>query len=61
MSRGSPPNRPVVAARILALLCVGLALMCAGLAWAWTQERQAAACWRAAAEFQLIPEDACRG
>lgn len=59
MSRGSPPDRPVFVARILALLCVVLALMCAGLAWAWTHERETAACWRAAAEFQLTPDGAC--
>ncbi len=45
--------------RIMALLCVLLALMCAGLAWAWTEARASAACWRTAAEFQLPPEGAC--
>ena len=34
-------------------------MMCAGLAWAWTHERETAACWRIAAEFQLMPETEC--
>lgn len=55
MSRGS-----VVTVRILALVCVALALMCAALAWAWNDQREEAACWRAAAEFQLQPEGDCR-
>lgn len=59
MSRGPKPDRPVITIRILALLCVLLALMCAGLAWTWTQERARSACWRTAAEFQLLPEGAC--
>ena len=59
MSSASPSNRAVVTVRILALLCVALALMCAVLAWAWTRERQAAACWQTAAEFQLLPETGC--
>lgn len=37
-----------------------MALMCVGLAWAFTQQREEAACWRAAAEFQLQPEGDCR-
>ena len=61
MSRATPPDRRVIAVRILALMCVGLALMCAGLAWAWTDQRQVAACWRAAALFQQFPNDECRG
>jgi hypothetical protein len=54
------PVRPVVAVRILAFVCLALALMCAGLAWAWRTQREEAACWRTAAEFQLMPEGECR-
>ncbi len=54
------PVRPVVVVRIMAFACVALALMCAGLAWAWKDQRDEAACWRAAAEFQLLPEGDCR-
>ena len=50
----------VAAVRIMAIVCVALALMCLALAWAWTQQREEAACWRAAAEFQLQPEGDCR-
>ena len=50
----------MIAARILAFVCVALALMCAGLAWAWNDQRQEAACWRVAAEFQR-PDGACHG
>lgn len=46
--------------RILAGACVALAVMCAGLAMAWNAEREQAACWRAAAEFQLQPQGDCR-
>lgn len=59
MSRGPKPDHPVAAVRILATLCVLLALMCVGLAWSWTRERDRAACWRTAAEFQLLTEGAC--
>lgn len=46
---------------VLAMVSVALALMCAGLALAWTQKRDEAECWRAAAQFQLLPEGECRG
>jgi hypothetical protein len=59
MSRGRPTVRPVTAVRIMALLCVVLALICAGLAAAWSSEREEAACWRIAAEFQRQPEGGC--
>lgn len=59
MSKDPRKDRSVGAARILAGLCVALAAMCAGLAWAWTHERETAACWRTAAMFQLVPEDEC--
>ena len=52
-------DRRVAAVRIMAALCVVLALMCIGLAVAWTQQREEAACWRLAAEFQLDPDGAC--
>lgn len=56
-----PARRALVAARVLAGLCVALALMCAGLAWAWKSERDQADCWRAFAEYQLQPQGACGG
>lgn len=49
-----------MAVRILTALSVALGLMCAGLAWLWKTERETAACWKAAAEFQLQPEGDCR-
>lgn len=61
MWSGIRTARPVVALRIMAGLCMALALMCMGLAYAWNAERQEAACWRAAAEFQLQPQGDCRG
>ena len=45
----------------MTLLSVALAVMCAYLAYAWNTERNAAACWRTAAEFQDQPEDECKG
>ena len=53
-------SRAERAVRVLALICVALALMCAGLAWAWKTQRDESECWRAAAQFQLIPEGDCR-
>ena len=62
MSSGRPKSdRTVVAVRVMALLSVALAVMCAYLAYAWTTERNAAACWRTAAEFQYQPDDGCQG
>ncbi len=61
MPRGSKPDRTVVAVRIMTLLSVALAVMCAYLAYAWKSEREAAACWRTAAQFQFHPEGECRG
>lgn len=60
MSRGDRADRTVIVVRIMAAACVALAGMCAGLAWAWKDERDQAACWRAAAEFQLQPQGDCR-
>ncbi|MBW8815451.1 MAG: hypothetical protein JF588_18675 [Caulobacterales bacterium] len=59
MASERPTVRPVTAVRIMALLCVVLALICAGLAAAWRSERDEAACWRVAAEFQRQPEGGC--
>lgn len=61
MSPAPKPPRSLWAVRLMALACVALALMCAGLAVAWQREREAAACWRAAAQFQLQPNGDCRG
>lgn len=60
MSSVPVKDRRVAAVRIMAAACVALALMCLGLAVAWTQQREEAACWRLAAEFQLDPDGACR-
>ena len=59
MSRAPRPERSVIVVRLLALVSVVLALMCAALAWAWQTEREHAACWRIAAEFQQQPEGGC--
>lgn len=61
MSTAPPTKRAVMTVRILTLVSVALAVMCAVLAYAWKTERDTAACWRAAAEFQLQPEGECRG
>jgi hypothetical protein len=53
-------ERSLWAVRFMALACVALALMCAALAVAWQRERESAACWRAAAQFQLQPEGECK-
>jgi len=60
MSSAPVKDRRTLAVGIMAAVCVALALMCAGLAWAWSVEREEAACWRAAAQFQLQPEGDCR-
>ena len=52
-------DRAVLAVRVMSVICVVLALMCAGLALAWNHQREATACWRAFAEFQLEPSGAC--
>jgi hypothetical protein len=51
----------LIATRVLAGLCVALAVMCAVLAWAWKDQRDKAECWRAFAEYQLQPQGACGG
>lgn len=61
MPSARKPERSLWVVRVMALACVALALMCASLAYAWQHEREKAACWRAAAEFQLQPDGDCRG
>jgi len=60
MSRAPRPERSVIVVRILALVTVVLAAMCVVLASAWQSEREQAACWRIAAEFQQQPEGGCQ-
>lgn len=60
-SKPAAPNRAVAAVRLMALLSAALAVMCVYLAYAWSSEREAAACWRTAAEFQVQPGGDCRG
>ena len=59
MSNAPRPDRSVIVVRTLALVTVVLAVICATLAMAWQSERQSAACWRVAAEFQQQPEGGC--
>jgi type II secretory pathway component PulK len=51
----------VTAVRVLALVSVALALMCAGLAFAWRAEHEAAECWRTMAQYKLETEGLCEG
>jgi hypothetical protein len=60
MSEPPAKDRRTAVVRLMALVCVAMALMCVALAWAWTEQREETACWRAAAEFQLQPEGDCR-
>lgn len=53
------PDRRAAAVRLMALFSAALAVMCVWLAMAWKTEREAAACWRIAAEFQQTPEGGC--
>lgn len=52
-------SRALITVRILALVCLALGLMCAGLALAWQDQREQTACWRTAAQFQQVPPDDC--
>ena len=52
-------SRAIITVRILALVCLALGLMCAGLALAWQDQREQTACWRTAAQFQQVPPDDC--
>lgn len=61
MSTAPRTDRKVLTVRILTLVSVVLGVMCAVLAYAWKSERETAACWRAAAEFQLQLEEGCNG
>jgi hypothetical protein len=45
--------------RILALLCVLLALMGTAAAFGWRHEHLRAECWRATAEDGVAPEGPC--
>lgn len=55
------PDRTLLTIRVMTGVSVALAVMCAVLAYAWQAERQTAACWRTAAEFQYHPDGDCRG
>lgn len=57
----APRDRTLAAVRLMALVSAALAVICVYLAYAWSSEREAAACWRTAAEFQYQPQDECRG
>ena len=61
MSSDPAKDRRTLAVVIMSAVSAALAAMCVSLAWAWTVEREEAACWRAAAQFQLQPEGNCRG
>jgi hypothetical protein len=61
MRFGLPPVSAQTAVRLLAAISVALGLMCVGLALAWRGEREAAACWRAAAEYKLDTDGRCGG
>lgn len=60
MSRELPKDRRTLAVAVMAAVSAALAVICVGLAWAFTVQREEAACWRAAAQFQLQPEGDCR-
>ena len=60
MSNAPPKDRRTLVVRLMAGFCAVMAVMCVVLAWGWTRQREEAACWRAAAEFQLQPEGDCR-
>jgi len=61
MRFGMGPLKPTTAVRVMAGVCVALALMCAGLAVAWRHEHEQASCWQAAATYKLEMEDSCEG
>jgi hypothetical protein len=60
MSSVPAKDRRLAAVRIMAGVCALLAIICVTLAWAWNEQREEAACWRVAAEFQRVPESDCR-
>lgn len=49
--------RPLTVIRILAAASVVLAGGCVALAWAWSDARAAAACWREAFETGDVPPE----
>lgn len=53
-------SRPIGPVRLLAFICVVLALMCVGLAAAWKSKADEATCWRAAFEDDMGPATAGR-
>lgn len=53
-------SRPTGPVRLLAGICVALALMCLGLAIAWKSKADEAACWREAFEDDMGPAAAGR-
>jgi hypothetical protein len=50
---------PTHVMRLMAAICVLLALTCAGLAWQYRRAIGEARCWRAAAEEGVAPEGDC--
>ena len=60
MSDPSPKDRRTVAVAVMAAISAALAVICVGLAWAFSVQQEEAACWRAAAEFQLQPQGDCQ-
>lgn len=60
MSSAPAKDRRTLAVAVMAAVSAALAVICVGLAWAFTVQREEAACWRAAAEFQLQPEGDCQ-
>ena len=51
--------KAATAVRLLALVSVALALMCAALALAWRAEHENAECWRAMAQYKIETEGLC--
>lgn len=60
MSTPPAKDRRTLAVAVMAVVCATLAMMCLVLAWAFTVQREEAACWRAAAQFQLQPQGDCQ-
>ena len=60
MSSKPAKDRRTLAVAVMAAFSAALAVICIGLAWAFTVQREETACWRAAAQFQLQPEGDCR-
>lgn len=60
MPNAPPKDRRTLAVVTLSAISAALAVICVGLAWAFSVQQEEAACWRAAAEFQLQPEGDCQ-